>query len=526
MPADPLPVRTWLDRALWGTAAAVSVLAAVAYLALAALRLSHPLELEWMEGGILDQVRIVRGGGVLYGPPAVEFTPFVYPPLYTWSVALLAGALPLSFALARAVSGLSMLAALALVWRVVRSETGDRLAATAALGLLAASYGLTGFWYDLARPDTLALALWLAALPALRRPRAPAWAVVGGLTLAASVLAKQTFAGVAVATLIGAASVSRRRASIAASTFLTTLAVLALALERASDGWFLYYVAELPARHGAALARAPELVLPMLARTGPALALAAAALALAPADAGRKLSRFYGPIVVAAVGTAALTRLHAGGYRNSWMPAAAALALAAGLLVGWSRRGETGADTCLPEPRGPGATTGRRARTVALVLWLQFGLLAYDPRDALPARGDRACAESLLARLRDLPENTWMPAGGFYRHLAGRQGLDAHAYALSDVFRAHGAERGDELRSELVERLRRQRYDAVVIGTRELRTLPAEVEAALRAVYVPAGRIFPDQRCAFPRSGYPTRPEAVLIPLRTHAPRAEPGVPP
>ena len=76
---------------------------------------------------MLDHVRIARSGVSLYGPPAVEFTPFAYPPLYPYAVALLTSAAPLSFAVARALSLAATLGAFALVALTGSNLKGNNL---------------------------------------------------------------------------------------------------------------------------------------------------------------------------------------------------------------------------------------------------------------------------------------------------------------------------------------------------------------------------------------------------------------
>ena len=45
-------------------------------------RVAYPYEIEWMEGGVLAHVARILRGQPLYARPTLEFTPFLYPPLY------------------------------------------------------------------------------------------------------------------------------------------------------------------------------------------------------------------------------------------------------------------------------------------------------------------------------------------------------------------------------------------------------------------------------------------------------------
>ena len=52
------------------------------FLYLASQRIGFQYEIEWMEGGIYERVARVLEGKPLYVSPSLEFSPFVYTPLY------------------------------------------------------------------------------------------------------------------------------------------------------------------------------------------------------------------------------------------------------------------------------------------------------------------------------------------------------------------------------------------------------------------------------------------------------------
>jgi hypothetical protein len=60
------------------------------YLVVALARVAYPYDLEWMEGGVLEHVARVLHGQPLYVPPSLEFTPYIYAPLYYYVGALFA----------------------------------------------------------------------------------------------------------------------------------------------------------------------------------------------------------------------------------------------------------------------------------------------------------------------------------------------------------------------------------------------------------------------------------------------------
>src|SRR5579859_2021760 len=60
-----------------------------AFLFVAAARLTYPFELEWIEGGLVDEVRAVLAGAPLYAAPNIHQVAFIYPPLYLYASAAL-----------------------------------------------------------------------------------------------------------------------------------------------------------------------------------------------------------------------------------------------------------------------------------------------------------------------------------------------------------------------------------------------------------------------------------------------------
>ena len=87
--------------------------------------------------------------------------PFNYPPLYYWAGGALVHVFGDSFAPLRALSFAASIACGALLYLLVHGMTGRRAAGVLAAGLFFATYRLAGAWFDLARTDSLHLALVL-----------------------------------------------------------------------------------------------------------------------------------------------------------------------------------------------------------------------------------------------------------------------------------------------------------------------------------------------------------------------------
>src|SRR5512136_1903627 len=80
-----------------------------------AARASFPLDLEWMEGGVLIHAQRIAHGQGIYVAPTVDFIPFLYTPLYPALLALLSFVAPLGYLMGRLVSIAAFAVALATI---------------------------------------------------------------------------------------------------------------------------------------------------------------------------------------------------------------------------------------------------------------------------------------------------------------------------------------------------------------------------------------------------------------------------
>ena len=202
--------------------AAAAIVPIGLYLFVALRRIGYPFELEWLEGGAVEIVqRVVHGQGI-YVRPSLHFVSYPYPPLYFWVSAAVAKVIGVGFLPLRLVSLLSSVGCFAVLFHVVRRETGDPVAGIVSAGLFAATYDVSNAWFDVGRVDSLFLLLLLATVAVARRAvTAPDGALVGAL-LFLSFFTKQTalLAGMPMLLYL---VVARRRAGAVA---LATLALL------------------------------------------------------------------------------------------------------------------------------------------------------------------------------------------------------------------------------------------------------------------------------------------------------------
>src|SRR5687768_14574560 len=171
-------------------------------------RASFPLDLEWMEGGMLLHAQRLAEGKNIYVAPSLEFIPYLYTPLYPALLAALSKLMPLGYLLGRLVSIAAFVGALALVFHAglrqalegslrpwaqrLRWVAIEPVVAMAAVGAVATSFAFTGSFYDLVRADSLLLLLEAAALTAALFGIGPRSAAAAGVLIALAFFTKQT----------------------------------------------------------------------------------------------------------------------------------------------------------------------------------------------------------------------------------------------------------------------------------------------------------------------------------------------
>ena len=480
----------------------VSAWPVLRFVSTALARIGYPYDLEWCEGGTIAHIRVVLAGQHLYRQPSLEFTPYLYPPLYYYVSAIPSLVLGAGHLAPRLVSFLSILGCFTLLGRWVRDETDDPVAGMAAVGLLAATYQITGYWFELARVDALFLLFVFASFTLARRAQGRNGAVGVGVLLAAACFTKQLGIPLSIPVLLLLLLRSFRLAVIAAVTTGALVVATATAFNLSTHGWFLYYTLDLPSRHEIQWSRFwPSAQTFFLSSTFP-MTLGGLSL-LGGLGFGRhswKRWLFHAAFVSLACATSFLPFLKSGGYPNGLIPAYAALALASGIAISRLRRGR---DSALGSV-GP-------QLLVCAVLALQFHVLDYVPKDALPSSDDLEGNRVVMERLERLPKPLFVTGSSFYTMTAGDQPIMTDTMGLIDIFKGGGPQ-SEQLKGVLSDAIRQHRFKTIVLD-RVAGFLPEEFVDLIRREYRPNGSVLhglpPD--VIWQKSGASLRPDGVWI---------------
>lgn len=289
-------------------------------------RLTYPLDIEWMEGGVLTMASRIQHGLPLYTAPSAGYVPFPYPFGYPLLLAALGTVVGQSYVLGRIVSiGFVALSMLLLGREVARAHATPAFRwafGLAGAGFLAAGFPVVDAWYDLVRVDSMAFGLVVLAActvstASLTRTRLG----VAAASLALAANTKQNVAPFVVAIVLFACWQHRRRGLMVAGLALGLFLLGFGAAEVLSGGWYAFYTLQLMAGHRVEVPRIYE-GLGMLLRFAPyapLLPIVAARLAWLRQLSPRAV--LWGALALLGWGFGASGMAKDGAHVNSLLPA-------------------------------------------------------------------------------------------------------------------------------------------------------------------------------------------------------------
>jgi len=486
-----------ISKLLKYTLLSVAVLYLLTYLCLAFFRLSYPYELEWIEGGMVDQVQRLVNGQTMYVAPSINFVPYLYTPLYFYlsaaaSIVFGGGLFPL-----RLVSFLASLVSFTTIFLIVRAETKNWWLALLSVGLFAATYRVTGAWLDIARVDSLFLALWLLFIYFVRGRKSIVYSLLTGVLAALAFLTKQTTLILCLPIIAYLFWANWKYALFFIFVTTLTIGITTSVLNLQSAGWYTYYVFGLFQQtewlHSKFLIFWKDDLLVYLPI---AVLFTLFFLAGNPKHDRPNLIRWMA-ILVGALAGAFLSRVKIGGYENVLLPAYAILSILFGLgageiiklsvqLNGWNR--------C------------RLELLVYFACLIQMVILVYNPLAQIPTKADLTEGNRLIQFISDVDGEVFLPDHGYLSTLAGKRTY-AHEAAIFEVLRGNQHTVGKELLAEdLRDSIRQQTFDMIILDWESERCC-VEIDQH----YTRVEGVFDDETTFYPVTGFKSRPTFVYI---------------
>lgn len=505
-----MPPAAGLKRALWfAPLLACGALAFWRMLLAMYGRVGYLYELEWMEGAMLQQVLRVVHGLPLYGEATLDFVPALYMPLYYWLAALSVSLFGENLLALRMVSVSAALGAHWLVYAIVRRVSGSALAGLAGIGLFAATYPHTAFWFDVARVDSLWTCLLAAAVYAMLRLReqpSPARFVQLVVICLAAFAAKQAtlfmmpFLALALLCWTGWGTVIRFTL-----VFTATAAVLLVLLQWMTGGEFFFYAFRMAGTHGVTAFGFQRFGLDILFTVAFTVLLAALHPLLAPGRWREKAG--WWALLAGFFCLSMLSRAYAGAFFNVLMPlhfcAVILATLTCAVLVERAMAGHW--------------VRGLLAALAVGLLTVETARHHYEPRAQWPTDATRQGYQQLLQRVAAVDGRVCFTAHGYLAWLAGK-GFCAHNTQVTDLVTGSDPERAQRLRADARLKILTGYYAVIVLDReKELNDLGLQLSDI---PYTVENIEYPQGPVQFPVNGRPPtlwlQYNGATLPQETH----------
>ena len=475
------------------------ILFVLLYIIIALIRIRYPFELEWIEGALVDHVNWLLTGHKLYVQPSLDFVPYFYTPLYFYASAALSKITGIGFFPLRLLSFTASLGCFVIIYLFAKRETGSTFTGFLAVSFFAATYRISGFWFDIARVDMMFLLFMLIAIYLVRFHETWWGYLLAGIFISLSFLTKQNALLTAIPIALYCIIVRPKLSVFFVGTAALLIAGSSIVLDRIHDGWFYYYVFGLAPHHYLLRHRMiffwfEDLLAPVPIASTFAIYYVFRRLA----DSPKKHGLFYLLISAGVLGGTWVTRMHTGAYVNVLIPAYAVISILFAL-------GIYRLCNYIKEISGNGQERiFRNARSLIYVLCIvQFAALVYNPTHELPTKADLEAGQRFIQTISLIPGDIWIPAHGYLPELAGKRS-HAHGGSIADILRADQGPVAERLKREIEDAFRNQRFKALVMD-KEKFFVPFREYYSLQEV------IFRDDRVFWTLTGQQTRPEYIYV---------------
>ncbi len=464
----------------------------------ASYRASYPFDIEWMEGGMVEHVsRVVSGEGI-YVEPSLDFVPYIYTPVYFYASAAFAKVFGAGYFPLRLVSIISTFFIFLFIFLIVKKETKSSKLGLISTGLFAACFSISGFWYDLARVDSMFIAFFIASIFFLRREHNPLLLILSGALAALSFLTKQT-AAILILPLIVYLPFKIKFKSLyyIFPTLIITIGA-SFYFNQISKGWHFFWLYGIPSGHIWLYQKIFSFwILDLFVPLFFALGIAAFYFYAKRFVGGYSQAAFYLVCAVGMFGVSWLSRIHLGGYFNVLIPAFAAAAILFGL-------GLSELFKVLAESKSNGVNIVKFV--VLLGIAAQFFVLLYNPIPQMPTSKDYEYADKFYSELKNIEGEVFIPDHQYVPKYSGKKSR-AHYYVLRDLINSD-ADVSKKINTLYERSLSGGKFSAVILD--KMRAYP-EIEKHYRFERA----IFPaDDFLKCKTGGRKTRPNFIYVPKK------------
>ncbi|MHA1513458.1 MAG: hypothetical protein ACTSRJ_05280 [Candidatus Hodarchaeales archaeon] len=431
----------------------ISLIPLILFLFIIWNRVALPFVFEWGESAGLNQIYRILSGGALYDLPTLEFSPLVYTPLYYYLAAGASKVIGNTLFSARLISVISSISGMVYL----------------------ACFSLADGFYDLARVDSLYILIMLIAFSVIREAKIKTGFFVFGVLVVIGFFIKQSFIIVFLPLQIYLLYRDWKLSWITIAVEIVGISVPLFLINRGSEGWFFYYMFELPTEHGYSFISAINFWIGDTIRPlGIMFAFSLIFLLLSRLDSDQIFNKsktatdnkakitaedslnawwVYGLFFAGAAGAAWITRSSNGGGANNCMPIYAVVAISFGLGAGFVLK------TKLVEEM-PWFYS-----FIVLVISIQFIGLIYNPFNFLPTKDEIRLNVETNSRIKDADLPVLIP---YRSHLSWEleqipQIHVVNIFELTGYFKGEVQPTGVRLVNQIRTNICRQAYGLIVL---------------------------------------------------------------
>ena len=484
----------------------VAVTFSVMYFVTALPRLFYPYDLDFLEDSVLMESLRVANQQSVYSAPNADFNPHVYMPLFFLLGGILFKLGGPSLSLLRSISFGSTIGTTFIIYKIAKHESGLAWVAIACAGLFLGGYRISGYWYELARVDSLFVALTLMGMTlAIYAGDSNRQLVLSSIWLALSALTKQTGFVVGIGIALYLFLTIGWRAVWFAVTFAGLTAIPLLMLNLFTNGWFFYHIIRIGSADPIQFSRLVAYFTDKIFGVMLGLSLMVILILLL----GLKRSRLgiicAQPWLVAigiAILISAMGRIRVGGNLNNLMPGYALLCLAPALLIR-----ESTDHIFFWDRSSKGILMYPRYGLLATLILVQFILGAYSPARYIPTFGMRQSADRFIQQIASVKGPVLVMMHPYYALLAGK--VPSTQIATLWYVRDRGAL---PLPDDFINKIKSQFYSEIISDESFFETQP-DLQTLLNKYYFPAETLAPSQAAAT-NTGVVVRPKMIYLPYQ------------
>jgi hypothetical protein len=420
-------------------------------------RVDYNYELEWVEGGVFQQVVRILEGHAPYSKPSFEYVPALYAPLYYYVSAGFSLVLGKGLPALRAVSVLATLVTSIVIALSVLHLTKSRLAAF--LGFLAYStmYLHTLCWFDVGRVDSL-WTMWLSITVIFLLYQQPRYdismLIISAVSFVLAIFTKQISLFSAPFLFM---TIWLWSGLYKASIFMALVAIAVIGIgalfQQHSGGWFYFFTLELAPAHGMKEGMLSHFFWVDIVGKIPVVAVFSL-LFVRIINSSARVRMGWLSLTSAFVGMSLLSRMYTGGESNVLMPLYMLLTI---MSVSYFE--------VVVKKYQDSRIILLGVLSVLLAVNFQSGWVAEPAEYHVPNRrpgGDDAIGDALVKKISQVSGRVCITMHGYLAYLAGKE-FCSHRLLVQDVLMGNDNELAESLRTDARKKIMEGYYQVIII---------------------------------------------------------------